>query len=128
MAAVVGGAAVEFYTRDWYATADIDLAVTWGKRKVLDKVLESLGFSPSGRMWARKDLDPHIEAPGDIKDIDTDLITKVETEDGYVNIIGVEGIIFDGVQAGEHWKSEADKGQAALIASQFYDDTDWDYL
>lgn len=128
MAVIVGGAAVEFYTRDWYATGDIDLAINRGRRKELGNVLEEMGFTKLGRMWIREDLSLYIEAPGDVKDIDPDRVTKVDTDLGYVYIIGLEDIIFDRVQAAEHWKSESDREQAVRMASQFWDQIDWNYI
>ncbi|MCK4717479.1 MAG: nucleotidyltransferase, partial [Thermoplasmata archaeon] len=106
---IVGGSAVEFYTRNWYATADIDLAVQKGKRKVLDEVFKEAGFKRSGRMWTREDLGLYIETPGDIYDIDLEKATKVETGDGYAYMIGVEELILDRLQAAQHWKSQADR-------------------
>ncbi len=37
-------------------------------------------------------------------------------------------IIFDRVQAAEHWKSESDREQAIRIGAMFYDDIDWKYI
>ena len=127
-AVVVGGAAVEFYTRDWYATGDIDLAVNRDKRKELAKVLEVMGLKKMGRMWVREDLSLYIEAPGDVADIDLDKVTKIETDAGFTYVIGLEDIIFDRIQAAEHWKSESDKEQAIRMAVVFYDEIDWKYL
>jgi predicted nucleotidyltransferase len=127
-AVVVGGAAVEFYTRDWYATGDIDLAVNKGKRKELGKVLEVMGLKKMGRMWVREDLGLYIEAPGDIADIDIDKVTRIETDAGFAYVIGLEDIIFDRIQAAEHWNSESDKEQAIRMAAMFYDEIDWKYL
>jgi hypothetical protein len=128
LAVIVGGAAVEFYTRDWYATGDIDLAINKGKRKDLGKTLEEMGFTKMGRMWIREELGLYIEAPGDIADIDTKKVTKVDTDSGYAYIIGLEDIIFDRVQAAEHWKSTIDQEQAVRMASQYWDKINWRYL
>ena len=76
---IVGGAAVEFYTRDWYSTADIDIAIDKTKRKEFEKIMEKMKFRKSGRMWIREDLSLYIEVPADIKDIDMEKITIVET-------------------------------------------------
>jgi hypothetical protein len=127
-AVVVGGAAVEFYTRDWYATGDIDLAVNKGKRKELGEVLEVMGLKKIGRMWVREDLSLYIEAPGDIADIDIDKVTRIETDAGFAYVIGLEDIVFDRIQAAEHWKSESDKEQAIRMAAMFYEEIDWKYL
>ncbi|MCK4757618.1 MAG: nucleotidyltransferase [Thermoplasmata archaeon] len=127
-AVVIGGSAVEFYTRDWYATGDIDLAVNKPTKKQMGEVMENLGFKNLGRMWIREELNLYIEAPGNISDIDLEKITRVETDMGYTNIIGLEDIIIDRVQAAEHWKSESDREQAVRIGAMFYDDIDWKYI
>lgn len=125
---VVGGSAVEFYTRDWYATGDIDLAVTKDKRKIIDEAMKELGFSSEGRMWVREDLNLYIETPGDIRTIDMDKTTRIETDAGYTYIIGLEDIILDRISAALHWKSESDKEQAIRMASIYFDKIDWDYI
>ncbi|MDG6221072.1 MAG: hypothetical protein QCI38_06445 [Candidatus Thermoplasmatota archaeon] len=125
---VVGGAAEEFYTRNWYATGDIDLAVQMGKRKIISGVLEKLGFKPSGRMWVREDLGLYIETPGDILDIDMEKTVKVETDNGHAYVIGLEELALDRLQAAKHWKSQSDREQALRLLKVFKEDIDWKYL
>jgi len=125
---IVGGSAVEFYTKDQYATGDIDLAINRLKRTGIDSVLADLLFKKVGRMWVREDLALYIETPGDIRDIDMGKVTKVETEEGYAYIIGLEDIILDRILAAEHWKSEKDKEQAIQMASSYWDSIDWKYV
>ena len=125
---VVGGSAVEFYTRDWYASGDIDLAVTKDKRKIIDEIMQNLGFSNEGRMWVREDLNLYIETPGDVRDLDIARATKVETDAGYTYMIGLEDIILDRISAALHWKSESDKEQAIRMASLYYENIDWGYV
>lgn len=125
---IVGGVAVEFYTRDWYATGDIDLAIGKSKKKVFDDLMEEMGFVKKGRLWARVDLGLYIETPADIRDINMERVTVVETDEGEAYVIGIEDIIFDRIQAAEHWKSEADREQATRMAILFYDVIDWNYL
>ncbi len=125
---VIGGAAVEFYTRDWYSTGDIDLAIDKSKRDEFYEVMEDLGFKKEGRMWAREDLNLYVEIPGDIKDIDEERLTEVETEAGRAYLIGLEDIIFDRIQAAKHWESKSDREQAVRMGTSFYDDIDWDYV
>ncbi len=127
--AVIGsGAAVEFYTRDWYATGDIDLAIDKGKRKELSMILEEKGFTKMRHMWSREDLNLYIEAPGDIGDIDSNKVTRGDTDSGYDYIIGLEDVIFDRIQAAVHWKSTSDQEQAVCIASQYWDKINWKYI
>ena len=125
---VVGGAAVEFYTRDWYATGDIDLAVTKDKRKIIDQTLRDMGFTSEGRMWVREDLNLYIETPGDIRTIGMEKVTRIETDAGYTYIIGLEDIILDRISAAIHWGSESDKEQAIRIASIYFEKIDWPYV
>ena len=125
---VIGGSAVEFYTRDWYATGDIDLAVTKDKRKIIDEAMKELGFRSEGRMWVREDLNLYIETPGDISTINIDKATKLDTDAGYTYIIGIEDIILDRISAALHWKSESDKEQAIRISSIYFDKIDWPYV
>ena len=125
---VIGGAAVEFYTRDWYSTGDIDLAIDKSKRDQFSEVMEEFDFEKEGRMWSREDLNLYVEIPGDINDIDEERLTEVETEAGRAYVIGLEDIIFDRIQAAEHWESKSDKEQAVRIGASFYDEIDWDYV
>ncbi len=126
--AIIGGSAVEFYTRDWYSTGDIDLAISKDRRKDLDKILKQLGFSSMGRMWVREDLNLYIEAPGDIQDLSFERLTKVETDIGTAYVLGLEDILLDRLAAAKHWQSESDWEQALQIASIFFNEIDWDYL
>lgn len=128
MPVIVGGAAVEFYTRDWHATADIDLVINKDKREEFYEVMEGFGFEKEGRMWIREDLNLYIEIPADLSDLSKDRLTEVETEDGHVYIIGLDEIIFDRIQAAEHWNSESDREQAVRIGAAFYNEIDWDYV
>lgn len=125
---IVGGSAVEFYTRDWYATSDIDLAIDKAKREGFRKVMEEMGFKKDGRMFAREDLGLYIEIPADIQDISMENLTRLDLENGHVYFIGIEDLIIDRIQAAEHWKSDADLEQAKRIAASFYEDVDWDLI
>jgi predicted nucleotidyltransferase len=128
MPVVIGGAAVEFYTRNWYATGDIDLAIHKDRRDAFYDVMREAGFEKTGRMWIREDLGLYLEIPGDLEDIDTEKVTRVEVDQSYAYVVGLEDIIFDRVQAAKHWKSPRDQEQAVRMASLFYDDVDWDYV
>lgn len=128
MPVVIGGAAVEFYTRNWYATGDIDLAINKDKRDAFHDVMDEASFSKTGRMWVREDLGLYLEIPGDLTDVDTDKVTRVETDAGYAYVVGLEDIIFDRTQAATHWQSESDRGQAVRMAALYYDDIDWTYV
>ncbi len=125
---IIGGAAVEFYTRNWYATLDIDLAIDETYSKKTDSVFKKLGFKKEGRAWIREDIDIEIETPAKIETLNKDKILNIKTENGSVNIIGIEDLIVDRIAAAKHWKSEQDKVQAIEIGSLHFDKIDWDYI
>jgi len=125
---IIGGSAVEFYTRNWYATGNIDLAVERVRKDRIPDIMERHRFRRSGRMWIREDLGLYVEFPGDIDDLDMDRVTVVETDGGHAYVIGLEDIIFDRIQATEHWKSDGDREEAVRMGVVFYQDVDWEYL
>jgi hypothetical protein len=58
---VIGGAALSYYSREVYLTADLDLA--YADREALDAVLTQIGFVREGRYWVSRDLALAVEAP-----------------------------------------------------------------
>jgi hypothetical protein len=60
-AIVIGGVAVEFWTRGAYSTADIDLYLPHGP--AVDERLAELGLHREGRHWLHAEHDLFIEAP-----------------------------------------------------------------
>jgi len=60
-AIVIGGVAVEFWTRGAYSTADIDLYLPHGP--AVDERLAELGLHRQGRHWVDPEHDLFIEAP-----------------------------------------------------------------
>jgi hypothetical protein len=60
-AIVIGGVAVEFWTRGAYSTADIDLYLPHGP--AVDDRLAKLGLHRDGRHWADPEHDLFIDAP-----------------------------------------------------------------
>jgi len=61
-AIVIGGVAVEFWTRGAYSTADIDLYST---RTAVDERLAELGLHPEGRHWVDPEHDLFNRSPGE---------------------------------------------------------------
>ncbi|KKM09587.1 hypothetical protein SY88_18565 [Clostridiales bacterium PH28_bin88] len=105
---VVGGLAVEIYTRNQYTTQDIDLIM--GRRDLANEIFFQLGFKKEGRHWFNPDLGISVEIPNDVlEDADEDRIIKVHLPSGrYVYVIGIEDIILDRLRACVHWKSTSD--------------------
>lgn len=63
---VVGGLAVEIYTRGQYTTLDIDLVMH--RRELAGEIFAGLGFLPEGRHWYHPELEVAIEIPSKVDD------------------------------------------------------------
>jgi hypothetical protein len=61
---VIGGLAVEFWTRGAYSTSDIDLYLPHVPG--LDELLAELGFRREGRHWILPGSELFVEAPADV--------------------------------------------------------------
>lgn len=105
---VVGGLAVEVYTRGQYTTLDIDLVTM--RRDYADKVLKELGFNKEGRHWYHAELEVAIEIPGNkLEDADHEKVIKIYLPSGrHIYVIGLEDIILDRLRACVHWESTSD--------------------
>ena len=60
-AIVIGGLAVEFWTRGLYSTTDIDLYLPHGP--AVDDLFAELGFRKEGRHWVLPEHEIFVEAP-----------------------------------------------------------------
>ncbi|MFB9972415.1 nucleotidyltransferase family protein [Allobacillus sp. SKP2-8] len=105
---IVGGLAVEIYTRSEYTTSDID--IIFSQREIADSYLKSLGFIAEGRHWYHEELMISIEIPNDmLEDADYDKVIELQLENNLrVYVIGIEDIILDRLRACVHWKSSSD--------------------
>jgi hypothetical protein len=116
---LVGGSAVEFYTRGTCKSIDIDLL---GDRETLVKLL---GFSKTGRHWFyTKDIG--IEIVG--SSAEGRRVNEVLHEGKLIRIISIEDLIVDRLNACKHWKSQYDCEQAQVLAGAYLDNLDMDYL
>lgn len=122
---LVGGTAVEWYTRGLYQSADIDLLCP---TEPLTKVLASLGFTREGRHWYRPDLGIAIEAPGVGLEAYRDRTSVIDGEGGRVTVVSVEEAILDRLRASVHWRSELDGEQAFQMMVVHEERIDWAYV
>ncbi|MEW6418505.1 MAG: hypothetical protein AB1480_10340 [Nitrospirota bacterium] len=124
---VIGGCALSYYTREVYFTADIDLA--YADREALDAVLKSIGFDKKGRYWINEDLKIAVEVPASVLAGEDAPIEIVEFEGGLqCNIIGIEDLIIDRMNACKYWKSEIDCEMVELLIKRYIKELDWVYL
>lgn len=125
---IVGGLAVEIYTRSDYTTADIDLIIS--DREAVNDILLELGFVKEGRHWYHEGLLVSIEIPSDIlEDADDEKVIELYLEDGYkVFVIGIEDIILDRLRACVHWKSSSDCEWGKRLLLLHFDRLDINYM
>jgi hypothetical protein len=124
---IIGGCALSYYSREVYFTADIDLA--YADRESMDEVLRSLDFQKRGRYWISEDLDVAIEIPASELPGEDSPKETVEIGEGFkCQILGLEDLIIDRLNAGKHWKSEIDCEMAELLVRRYGDELDWEYL
>lgn len=124
---LIGGAALAYYTREVYFTADIDLA--YGDREALDAVLTELGFLKKGRFWVQEELDIAVEAPASNLAGEEAHVETVELESGLrCFILGLEDLLIDRLNSCKHWKYQVDCEMAELLVARYNQDLDWAYL
>ncbi len=123
---VVGGNAVEFYTLGSYSTEDIDIVVT--NFGIVENLLQYLDFEKINRIWYREDIDISIDLVGSELAGDPKRVSRVSIKGRTVQIIGLEDVIVDRLNAFIHWKSEQDGLWAQEIVAIHQGDIDWKYL
>lgn len=125
---IVGGFAVEIYTRSEYSTVDIDLVLT--RRDLADAVLKKLGFQREGRHWYHEQLMVAVEIPNDVlEDADVDKVVELSLGEGKrVYVIGIEDIILDRLRACVHWQSSSDCEWGRRLFLLHFSRLDMDYM
>jgi len=123
---VVGGNAVEFYTLGSYSTEDIDIVVT--NFEIIENLLKYLGFEKINRIWYREDLDISVDLTGSQLAGNPKRVSRVSIKGKTVQVIGLEDIIVDRLNAFIHWKSKQDGFWAQEMIAIHQEDIDWEYL
>jgi len=124
---VIGGCALSYYSREVYFTADIDLA--YADREALDVVLMNIGFKKQGRYWINEELKMAVEIPASLLIGEDSPIEVVELGANLkCNIIGIEDLIIDRMNACKYWKSEIDCEMSELLIKRYNEEIDWQYL
>ena len=125
---IVGGLAVEIYTRNEYTTVDIDLILN--ERAKADEILSELGFHKQGRHWFHPVLLVSLEIPNFVlEDADPEKVLELGLPNGMkVYVIGLEDIILDRLRACVHWKSESDCEWAERMFFLHHERLDIEYM
>jgi len=125
---IVGGLAVEIYTRSDYTTVDIDVIIS--DRNLAADLLQQLGFVKAGRHLYHETLMVSIEIPNNVlEDADENRIVQLELEDKQkVYVIGIEDIILDRLRACVHWRSSSDCEWGRRMLLLHHERLDMSYL
>lgn len=103
---VVGGLAVEFYTRNRYTTTDIDMIDRSYSTELLNSSMNELGFEKKGKNFVNPTTRFFIEFPSAPLEVGGRLIervTEISTPHGKVPILKLNDIIEDRLVSYLHW-------------------------
>jgi hypothetical protein len=124
---IVGGSAIEIYTRGGYASGDIDIV---GPQRKLLPVLMSWGFEPGDRqMWSNKTWGIFVDIRKELSlyNGSRERTRLISTPFGGVRIEGVEDAMVRRLVSAKHGKQPGDFGHALALATAERENIDWDY-
>jgi len=123
---LVGGLAVEIYSKNIYLTQDIDLVdVSYRTPAELHKAMAKIGFEKTGRVYSNKTTDITVEFPsapitvGDERVIET---TVVSSAAGDIPILKAGDVVKDRLAAYFHWRDKPSLVQALTVLIKFPDE------
>lgn len=108
---LVGGGAVEVYTRGAYTTHDLDFVAATSK--TLARTLASLGFASDGRHWVHDELALIVEFPSSV--LAPAESVSIEVDGTELRVISVEDLIVDRLASWKHWSWDPDGAAASLL-------------
>ncbi len=123
---IVGGSAIEIYTRGGYVSGDIDIVAD---RDRLLPVLKSWEFRHEGRIWFQEEWRIAVDL---VRDFDRyhgsiDRTEIVETPYGSVRVEAVEDAMVRRLISSRYWKIPSDFDLAVDVAVTRLGDIDWSY-
>jgi len=118
---MVGGVAVEFYSRGGYTTGDIDLVARGGR--ALAETMRALGFLKRGKDWVNDELEIYIEYWADSLGPDEEF-NEILYHGSRLRILSIEDLIVDRLCAFKWWGSTVDGVNVMLLleSAMGYDD------
>jgi len=122
---VVGGSAIEVYTRGGYVSGDIDIRA---ERTAVHRVLARWKFKDEGRLWIRSDWKIAVDVVGDQYSGDSYRAATVSTPYGPVRIAVVEDVFVKRLASAKHWQVKAALDEADLLWRDYRDKMDIPYL
>lgn len=123
---VVGGSAIEFYTRGQYTSGDIDVVYT-GSVEV-DKPLRQWRFIRHGRIWLNERLGIVLDFVKPPYTGDLNRTQALETPYGSIRLAAIEDLIVKRLASTKHWRRPRDADHAQLLAAGYEDRIHWGYV
>lgn len=123
---VVGGSAIEIYTVGEYTSGDIDIVSTHGER--VRGALQSWKFKGEGRGWWSEELSIYVDLVSWPYTGSMERTTLMTTPYGVVRLAAIEDLLVKRLSSTKHWKQAGDLEHAKMLAFQFFDRIDWEYV
>ena len=117
-AVLVGGACVSIYSDNRYQSYDLDF-VTYEELGKVEKVLSTIGFERSGRMFRRKEcpyLIDFVNPPVAIGKEPVQNFNNMKVNNGIVQLLTPTDCVKDRLAAYYHWNDQQSLEQAVLVA------------
>ncbi|HXQ93932.1 MAG TPA: hypothetical protein VN864_02015 [Thermoplasmata archaeon] len=122
---VVGGSAIEVYTKGGYVSGDIDIRAD---REAVRRALAGWKFNEEGRLWIRADWNIAVDVVGNQYTGDPYRATTAATPYGPVQIAVVEDLFVKRLAAAKHWRVREALDEASLLWADYSDRMDVAYL
>lgn len=123
---VVGGSAIEVYTVGRYSSGDIDIVCA--DARAVETVLRQWRFKREARVWVHEELGIVVDLVKPPYTGSPTRTTLVTTPFGPVRLAAIEDLLVKRLSSYRHWEAKEDIEHAKLLAVQFADRLDWDYI
>jgi len=123
---IVGGSAIEIYTRGEYTSGDIDIVLSpsWD----VGKTLRAWRFSKQGRLWVNEKLKIVVDFVQYPYTYDQSKTQVLVTPYGSVRIAAIEDLLIKRMISAKWWKRPGDLEHAKMLAILYRDRIDWRYV
>jgi hypothetical protein len=123
---IVGGSAIEIYTRGEYTSGGIDIVVS--PRWDLTKTLRGWRFSKQRRLWINESLRIVVDLVAYPYTYDQSKTQVLVTPHGSVRIAAVEDLLIKRLLSAKYWKRAGHLEHAKMLAVLYRDRMDWGYV
>jgi len=124
---IVGGSAIEIYTRGDYVSGDVDVLVS--NREQAASVLRGWGFRDEGKLLTKDSLGLVVDLRAAENSGSRRLTRIVRTKYGSIRVAGVEDLILKRLREVRYWKQGDEAyAQAVLLVERYGRELDWEYI